>query len=482
MQPATPADVPVFRYLSLGNTEDIGASCHHLEIGGTGIVLDVGMDPEADGAEAVPPLDLIQGKPVDHVIVTHAHHDHLGSLPVLVTRHPHTRVHMTEATQMISDVLLPSSARLQRRRLREGSATAPPAYDVETAEGLAYLIEAHRYDRAFDLEAPGTEPHVRLEATLYDAGHVLGSAGVLIEADDLSAGTSRTLFYTSDTQLQNQAILPGADLPEGPVDVMLLESTLGADADAEHVTRKSQEKAFGEAIAKVLARGGTVLVPTFALGRAQEVLAMIDRFKRRSIVPKDVPVYTAGQMRAMADIYDKTRTTTPRLNPEFEVFGVEQERLPRSDQRLFQLLQKPGIHVVSSGMLFERTLSNVIARQLAGDAKHGIFFVGYSKEGSPGDALIQAAARMEAEGLDEVEVKLAEDADPQPLRAEVGRFRFSGHSHRRELLSLVDRLKPRKVVLVHGETAAKTWMADNIRYFHPDIEVIVPALGEAIDL
>lgn len=459
------------RYLSLGDTAEIAASCHHLEFGGTGLVLDAGMDPDKDGFEALPPFELLKARPVDHVVVTHAHHDHLGALPVLMREVPHARVHLSPATAQLADVLLPASARLQKRRIREGSTQAGPVFDTETVEGLSYLYETHPLDTPFDLA--GLKAEGPLAGEFYHASHVLGAVGVLIEGYE--RGRRRRLFYTSDTSVQNQTILPAADFPEGPVDVLLLESTLGADPEAEQTTRKAEEKRFGEALARVVGRGGVALVPVFALGRSQDVLAMIDRFKRRGLLPGETPVYTAGSMRAIAEIYDRTRESTPRLDEDFEVYGVEQQRVPRTQVRTNEALAQPGIFVVSSGMLFERTPSFDLAQRLVSDERHGVFFVGFSKEGSPGAVLQEAAAAGTPMTFDALQ-------GPQPVKAEVGRFRFSGHAHRRDLLQIVERLQPETVVLVHGETAAKTWMKDNIEFHHPDVRVIIPEQGEAIEV
>ena len=459
------------RYLSLGDTDEIAASCHHVTFGGTGLILDAGMDPDLDGYAAVPPFELLRDRPVDHVVVTHAHHDHLGSLPVLTREVPHARVHMSRPTAMLAEMLLPSSARLQKRRVREGSSSAAPVFDVETAEALSYVYETHLLDTPFDVA--GLNAEGPLAATFYHAGHVLGAVGLLVEGYE--DGKRRRLYYTSDTSVQPQTILPESDVPDGPVDVMLLESTLGADPDAEKTTRKSEEKRLGQAIQKVLGRGGVVLIPVFALGRSQDVLAMIDRYKRRGVVDEDVPVYTAGSMRGVAEVYDKTRESTPRLDSDFEVYGVDQERYPRSQKKKAEALRKPGIFVLTSGMLFERTPSYDLAQQLVADERHGIFFVGYSKEGSPGERLQEAAATDGTMTFDEAE-------GPLPVRAQVERFRFSGHAHRRDLVALVDRVQPRTIVLVHGETAAKEWMRDTIAEAHPDVKVIIPEQGREIDL
>jgi cleavage and polyadenylation specificity factor subunit 3 len=462
------------RYLPLGNTREIGASCHYLLIDGVGIVLDAGVDPEQEGRASLPDLRLIRRRgerPVDHVIITHAHHDHMGSLPVLLADHPHARVHLTPPTRLLAETLLPASARLQRRKLSEGSTTEQPIFDVETAEALSYVYEERELGDTFKL--PGTKGDTVVKARLYHAGHTLGSASVLLEAN------GRRVFYTSDIHLADQVLIPGAELPDGPINTLFLETTLGADPEAEQFSRKAEERRLGEAIARVLDRGGSVLIPAFALGRAQEMLALLDHYKRRGIIPDETPIYTTGQQRAVAEIYDRTRTDSPRRNREFEVFGVEQERTPRRDSALAETLHEPCIHVASSGMMFERTLSNALARMMVEDERHGIFFVGFSKEGSPGARLLEAAAAGDGA---EIVLDAQEHPEAQKVRAEVERFRFSGHAHRQELVDLAVRMDPKQIVLVHGETEAKEWMLQALAEALPGTEVLAPGHGEEVEL
>lgn len=465
------------RYLSLGGTDAVAASCHWVDLAGTGLLLDAGMDPDADGPAALPAFELLRDRAVDHVVITHAHHDHLGALPALMKREPHARVHLSRPTALLADVLLPSSARLQRRRAREGATTAEPVFDVETAEALSYIYEAHPLEADVDLS--GFAAAAPLTGRFYHAGHVLGAVGVLLTTEE--AGRPRRVFYTSDTSLRAQAIQPGADYPALPVDVLLLESTLGSDPDAELISRREQEDALAEAIARVLARGGSVLLPAFALGRAQEVLALIARYKHRGRFPKDTPVYTAGSMRGIASIYDLTRHSTPRVDPEFEVYSVEQQRLPETSARLDEALATPSIFVISSGMLFERTPSNRLAQRLVEDERNAIYFVGFAKEDSPGGRLL-AAATVEVASGKAPTVVLDAERGPQGVRAEVRRFRFSGHAHRRDLIQLVEILRPSTVVLVHGEAGAKEWMKDNLEFFYDDLRVLLPAQGEELEI
>ena len=463
-------------FVALGDTDEIGASCLFSNTNETGIILDAGADPEEEGIDSLPKFDILRngrGWYVDHAVVTHAHHDHMGSLPILIREFPHVVVHMTPVTRQFVEFLLPASARLQKRKLREGSSFAEPLFDEEEVEMHSHLYLTHELEESFPLT--GMRDPDEIKARLFNAGHVLGAAGVEITFQE--DGEERRLFYTSDTSLRPQHIIPGGEYPDGPIDILMLESTLGADPDAELTTRKMEEERLLKSMQRVLERGGTILIPVFALGRAQEILAIIDRFKSKGKIDADIPVYTAGGMRAVADLYDKSRHTTPRLDPEFQVFGVPQKRLPRSNKATQEALSQPSIHVVSSGMMFERTISNRLAQQLVEDEKNGIFLVGYAKEDSPARLILDAANKGKGE-----EATLDRLIGPQPINCDVERFRFSGHSHRRELLQIVEKVKPKKIVLVHGETEAREWMANNIRYFYPEVDIFLPEHGEIISL
>lgn len=463
-------------FVPLGKTEVIGANCYFLKIEGTGILIDAGADPEEDGPDSMPDFGFIHQNSdwyVDHAIVTHAHHDHIGALPVMIQHFPHVMVHMSKATRDLADVVLPASARLQQRRLREGSSAHEPLFNEEELEVYGYLYLTHDLEKNFDVT--GLKGTSKITGRFYSAGHILGSVGVMLTYEE--DGKQRRAFYTSDTNVRPQSIIPGAAYPEPPIDVLFLESTLGADADAELTTRRTEEQKFSDALERAIARRGTVLIPVFALGRAQEILALIDRFKKRGTIPSDTPVYTAGSMRAFAELYDKTRLTTPRLDPDFQVYEVDQFRLPRNRDAQREALNGPSIHVVSSGMMFERTASNALALEIVEDERNAVLLVGFAREDSPADRILAAA--KEGKGTEAV---IDTFRGPQPINCEVHRFRFSGHSHRRDLIQLVERLQPKKVVLIHGEEEAQDWMLNNIKFFYPDIEIVAPRTGRAVEL
>ncbi len=464
------------KFVALGATDTIGASCHFLHIDGSGIVLDAGLDPEEDGPAAAPHFDLIHQEPdwyVDHALITHAHHDHMGGLPVLVDHFPHVMAHMTPVTRDLIEFLLPASARLQRRRQEEGRSAHDPLYHEDDLEAQSHLYLTHEPEAPFDVA--GLRGAAPVEARFYDAGHILGSAGVLLRFEE--EGRPRTLFYTGDTNTERQTIIPGGQYPEAPVDVLVLESTAGNDPERAQTTREAEERKLGEALQHVLARGGAALLPAFSLGRAQEAIALVGRYKKEGLIDADVPLYTAGSMRAIADLYDKSRSRTPRRDPQFKVYGVEQQRLPRRTERVRRALDGPSIHVVSSGMMFEPTLSNRLARHLVEDEKSAVLFIGYAKDDSPAHRLPEAGAQGPG-----TEVVLHPERGPQPVRCQIERFRLSGHSHRDQLIGLVGRMQPKTVVLVHGNAEARRWMDETIRATYPDVTVHRPARGEVLDL
>ena len=456
-------------FLSLGSCVGIGASCHYISVGETGLVLDAGADPNKEGPPSMPEYHRLGNLNLGHALITHAHHDHIGGIPSLAQRYSNIQIHLTRPTSMVAYYMLKASARLQERKFQEGSSEFAPLFDKDDVDDAADLFVAHKYQQAFPLSSTQD-----VSAEFYDAGHVLGSAGVLLRVRE--NGQIRSLFYTGDTNIRNQTIIPSARYPSSSVDVLVMESTLGADPHAEHTTRTEEERRFCETLVEVIDRGGCALVPVFMLGRSQEILALIHRFKQKNLIPADLPVYTAGGMRAIADIYDKTRDVSPRIDPLFQVFQVKQRSLPRKRSKLTKALNRPGIFVLASGMLFANTLSNRIAQRIIENEKHAILLVGYCKEDSPGGQLLEAW-QQEEEG-----VILNPKVGMQPIDCQIDRFRFSGHSNRRDLVALVGKLNPKKVVLVHGDEEARTWVGNTITSTYPGVEVLLPAVGESLEL
>lgn len=198
------------KYCSIGGVEGIGASAHYLQFDRWGLILDTGYDPHHSGHEALPAYQLLQNKPVDALIVTHAHLDHIGSLPVAIQQFPHARVYMTPATVELTDQLLYHYLKVQRKK--EGS-DFTPLYTEEYLDAIRYLYQSFDYEFPFPLHSLKDSG---LQFTFYDAGHILGSAGVLIEWQ------GKRIFYTGNTRKSAQFILKGARYPQPPIDLSLI--------------------------------------------------------------------------------------------------------------------------------------------------------------------------------------------------------------------------------------------------------------------
>ena len=464
-------------FMSLGASDDIGASCHYLNINGTGLLLDVGQNPDKDGPEGLPEYPLLLAHEdfgVDFALLSHAHHDHIGSIPIMLRLFPHVPIYMTSVTATLLDLLLPSSARLQQKRLKEAFNTGyQPLFNMEEAVGAAYRYKTQLLNKPFTLKGvAGTTP---IQTTFYHAGHVLGAVGTLLQTE--KDGKPFSVFYTSDVNIRAQSIQPGADFPEHPVDVLIMESTLGADETAELTTRKLEEEKFLDLVKKTLARGGSMLIPVFALGRSQEVLALFGKFFKQKKLKPTFPIYTVGGMRGIADVFDKTRFSTPRLDETFEVYSVQQKRLPKNRSRLPEVLTEPSVLLLSSGMLFPNTPSNDVAQEMVSNEKNSVALVGFAKPGCPAHTLLET--RKLGKGHS---VQLDERKESVQVNCDVERFKFSGHSNRQELLQIVEKLKPKTVLLVHGEQEARIWLKEAIELYYPETTVILPETGKTIEL
>ncbi len=450
-------------FISLGRDNDIGASCHFLQVDDVGIALDAGADPNEEGPASLPDFSPIRNRRVDHVLITHAHHDHIGGLPAVNANWPMARLHLTHATKTLTTLMLYASERLQWRKYDEGSSPFPPLFEEDDLDNIYDMCHSHNYNQRINLGSNGTH------AEFVYSGHLLGAAGVL-----LTTSEKRRIFYTSDTRSEDQTIIPGGQYPSSPIDVLIMESTLGADPVAETKTRADEEIRFAERLKAVLDRGGSVLIPVFMLGRAQEILALLGRFKAQRFIDPMIPIYSAGGLREVSKIYDDYRGSSPRIDPDFEVYSVDQKRFPRTHKARRRVLNQPGIHVLASGMMIENTLSHAIAMELLEHERHAIFFVGFAKDDLPAGRLLHAA-QSGAEGI-----ILGAERGMQAIACEVDRFRFSGHAHRRELLDIATRLDPKTIILVHGQTEAKRWLKEALGKECPNAKILTPNQGERV--
>jgi Cft2 family RNA processing exonuclease len=459
------------KFINLTRHTEIGANSYYLESGDESFVLDCGMHPKLEGDEALPNLDALSGRRLDAIILSHAHQDHIGTLPVLMRAQPQARVFMTEATAEIGDTLLHNSVNVMTRQREELGTTLYPLFTHRETNRAVDTWRICRFRQPTNLrgermrQRDGGAGEVTFE--FLDAGHVLGSAGVLLRAE------GRTFFYTGDVNFEDQTIAQGAAFPESGVDVLIMEATRGDSPLPEGFTRAAEERRLARAIARAFENGGCVLIPVFALGKTQELLAMLHRFRREKVLG-EFPIYIGGLSMKMTEIYDRFALTSRRNFPRLQLLEALAPFI-LNGQTIHEAPARPGrVYALSSGMMTPKTLSNTFARQVISDPKHSIFFVGYADPASPG-GILRAAKPGDLVTVDP-------DEPPQELRCNIETFQFSAHASRESLIAYVTTLAPKKVVLVHGDPSAVEWMRATIAAALPEAELIVPAPGAEINL
>ncbi len=472
------------RFTNLTRHTEIGANSYLLELGGRRLVLDCGMHPKHEGDDATPDLRLVPDDTLDAILVSHSHLDHIGSLPVLMRRQPHARVFMSAPTAQLGEALLHNSVNVMAKPHGPANGNGSPARQPSGPPPLFSHREADQYAQVWQpcsLRQPWSLEGERLarpeEADvtfeLFDAGHILGSTGILLRAE------GKRIFYSGDVNFLDQTVsraagFPGADgAPTEPIDVLIIETTRGDHPAPAGVTRADEEARLARELKGVFAREGAVLIPVFALGKTQEMLAVFMRFKQKGLLG-DVPIYIGGLSTKMTEVYDRFASSSPRLLPGLSLLHTVAPYVLSGREASSAPIKPRRIYALSSGMMTEHTLSNKFAQRMLGDARNAVFFVGYADPESP-------AGRLRAAAPGDL-VQLDDEAPPVARRAQVEVFDFSAHSQREDILNYIRRLQPRKVLLVHGDPGAVQWFQSTLATLEPGMEVIVPPPGVAVEL
>ena len=451
------------RITDLNKAGGIGSNSLFVELGAFRFIVDAGLNPKLAGNAATPDFSIIEDTEIDFIVITHCHLDHIGSLPVLMRKHPEARVFMSQSSQMLIERMLHNSCNVMTRQRTEKNIPEYPLFTHEDIDSIAERFEI----LPFAQPVPFSEGEQTLEITLHPAGHVAGAGGFEVCHED------KRCFFSGDVLFEDQQTLPGASFPENRTfDAIVLETTRGETERPKDQTRGSEIARLLETIKATLHRGGSILIPVFALGRMQEILTILNNARKEGLIPI-CPVLGAGLGMAVADHLDQISKRTGHV--KFTRKTIKELRLKRPPRNLTPGKEPPeqGIYILSSGMMVERTPSYGLAATLIAQGRNSICFVGYCDPATPGGKLLAARPG---------ETFVFEAIDYQtPIRAQIERFEMSGHADREELLEFALNAQPKTVVLTHGDPGARAWFANALAQADPKLTIIDPEPLKAVE-
>ena len=453
-------------------------SQHLLEINGKRILLDCGMHQghRADELRINRDFPYFDPAEIDCVVLSHAHIDHSGNIPNLVKKGFSGSVFCTKATATLCALMLRDAARIQEhdcnylnkmhRRNGGSGSVAEPIYTEEDAAKCMSSFVTLGYGRRM-LISEG------VSLTLYDAGHILGAAQIVLDIDDREDGQHKRLLFSGDVGRGNNELLRDPEAVDG-VDIMLMESTYGG---RRHEAPARDDEAFFSAISEALSRGGNVYIPSFAVERTQQLLYLLKRaFETGRINPR-IQVYVDSPMAVDATAF--FRSESDCLNADVyaslidsrDPFSFSNLHMYRtvSESQSLNKVRKSAIIISASGMCEAGRIVHHLTHGIT-DAKNTILFVGFCAPHTLGRRIMDGAKQVPILG------------NTYPVRAQVRSLdSFSGHADHEELLAYFARTggSKRRVFLVHGEQENTRALHHALSAVH-DGEVHTAALNEVV--
>lgn len=396
--------------IPLGGGSEIGASSYLYFIDGIKILVDSGI--RFSKREPYPDFELLKtiAPQLDAIFLTHAHVDHCGSLHIVSSYYKDTPVYMTHETAQLLSLMVEDAIKVKYASDREN----PNQWkEYKLLDDLFGRIERRDF---FD-----TVSIKNVEITFYPAGHILGATSFLF-----SYGESSHLFHTGDISLTAQETVEGAFLPDAKVDLLVSESTYLNRK--RRFNREEALESFYSLIGKTLERKGKILLPVFALGRAQEIISLISKGIEEGKIPP-LTAYVEGLAKEVSIVYENL-LDKPFFNyfiqpaPFFEGLSFEES--------CEEKVREADCIISTSGMLMEGTPSYVYAKIMGKSSRNTVIFSGYMAEESFGYKLLYNKKVLKG------------------FRFQVEKHHFSAHAGDEELKSLIEILEPKKVAFVHG--------------------------------
>jgi metallo-beta-lactamase family protein len=456
----------------LGGVETVTGSQHLLEVGGQRVLRDCGLfQGRRDEAREINTRMQCPPATLNAVVLSHAHIDHCGNLPSLARAGYTGPIHATTATVELAGVMLRDAARIQeqdaaylnQKTNRKGLPAVEPLYTSADAEAAIALFQGHRYGDTI-AAAPG------IRVLFQDAGHILGAAVNVFELTE--NGRTARVGFALDLGRKGLPIIRDPEVMRD-LDLLVMESTYG---DRLHDDTARAEDELGAAVNRTLARGGKVLIPSFALERAQEILYHLANLFAAGRVQK-VPVYVDSPMTVELtrifvkhrDYFDaETQALLDQLGgimrPSWVHFAASVE-----ESKKITASREPCIVIAPNGMCEHGRIRHHLKHGIENPA-NTVLIVGFQAANTLGRRLVEGAPRVKIFG------------DEFVRRAEVLTLNaFSAHADRDDLLAYVRKVQPRQIALVHGEPKIRAALAQTLRATQA-APVLEPQTGEAVEL
>lgn len=422
----------------LGACKEVGKSAVLVEAKGGNILLDCGIKLGAESDEdRFPYIPKKMLDKIDSVVITHAHLDHSGYLPHLYSRGWRGDIYATKPTRDLMQLLLSDYLKIAKIE-RDPEFTQKDINNI--MRDVKYLDFREKEELKNDLGI-----------TLHNAGHILGSSTVRVEDGD------KSILYTGDISYRDSNILDEADTDIKPFDALIMESTYGGEND-QLPSLKTSSKKLAKEIKETVERGGKAIIPSFGVGRGQELMITIDNYMKSGFIP-ETPSYIDGMIKKANSIhrqnviYAKDEIQKRILMAQEDPFDSDYFNPPTTKDRSDVVdSDKPGIILTTSGMVTGGPVIKYV-KELAPNPDNKIILVGYQVEGTPGRDL-----------QDGKKVITLPDGEDVRIRSKVKTLHFSAHADKKQLLDYVSDLpNPEKIFLMHGEE-------DKIRNLNRNLE------------
>ncbi|MBN3040867.1 MAG: GNAT family N-acetyltransferase, partial [Candidatus Omnitrophica bacterium] len=461
------------KVIPLGGVDSPGASSFYVKAGKTRFLFDCGQGVNS-GQFFMPSFHLID-EGIDFIAVSHQHIDHIGCLPEAMALFGEVPVFATELTAehiviALNDLI---NKRKQNRRIASlpGVTANQAARDVyRVTQNLRKVPIVSNTDDAEFYAVNGLIDDIKI--SFQPAGHILGASAITV------ATPYGNIFYSGDFSKEESLSTSGIQKPKAPVDIMISEATYGSRIRIDDRERRGLELAL--AVRNTYQRGGTVLIPVFALGRATEVVLTLLKHRDSGIIPEDMPIYLDGAAAGMFKIDMRNRHLMPgsteeiiqKLNfvqGEFE-WGNGLYRVHKDDRK--DIAFKNCCIIATSGMMIPGTLSaSFYLPRILPRKNNSLILVGYQAPGTPGSSLLN---RRQGEGFRLAGRRIA-------VGAQVHNISLSAHADCHELLDFIQEVNPGQLILIHADKEAKTSLTSSLVHSGFDLSIIsLPGLGQEV--